>query len=112
MSIAPVTVLASSGSLDLAGNWNTLWTSLTAATGFSHVQTLLAIIGLIVIVIAIGVYLFERRRGGGAKHINVLWAALAGALLSGPNVILPAILGLLDFVVNSIASGLTNIGNH
>lgn len=107
----PTTVLAASNSLDLAGNWNTLWTSLTAATGFSHVQTFLSVIGLILVVLAIGKYLFDRRRGNSAQHTTVLWAALAGALLSAPDVVLPGLLGALDFVVNSISGALNNLGH-
>jgi len=64
---------------------------------------------MLLVVAAILTYLWERRRGGdGGKggHTKILWAIIIGAILAAPSVVIPAILTIVDFVANVIASGL------
>ncbi|WIB65535.1 hypothetical protein [Curtobacterium sp. MCBD17_040] len=107
----PTTTLAA-GSVNLSGSWSTLWGAISSATGWSHVQTFLSVIGVVIIIGSIAVYLFERRRGGGGRHMNILWAGLFGALLAAPSLIIPTALSLIDFVIGVLVNSVGSLAGH
>lgn len=92
-----------SGSINLAGAWDSFWKSISGALG-TQVTGLMTIIGVLLVVFAIGKWIFDKRRGGGATNGlgPLLWALIAGALLAGPGVVIPAFLGILDSVINML----------
>jgi hypothetical protein len=99
----------SGSSVDLAGSWQTLWSSINGSIG--GLLKILGIVGLLLVVGSVLKWLWERRRGGVGgglqAHSNVLFTAVLGALLAAPNFMVPWILTVLDTIVNAIAS----IGN-
>ncbi len=95
--------------VDLESSWSTLWSSISSEWG--QLSTLLTIIGLLLVVFAFGKYIFDRRRGGGGHAqglTTVLWTLVAGSLLAAPDLIIPAVLSILDYVINGIGSALTH----
>jgi len=102
-----VSLIIATASINFASSWTTFWSSISGSLG--KLPTLLGIIGMLLVVAAILTYLWERRRGGdGGKggHSKILWAIIVGAILAAPSVVIPAILTIVDFVANVIASGL------
>jgi len=101
------TIIATA-SINFASSWTTFWSSISGSLG--KLPTLLGIIGMLLVVSAILTYLWERRRNGGGgqtkDHSKILWAIIIGAILAAPSVVIPAILTIVDFVANVIASGL------
>lgn len=91
-------------SINLAGSWTTFWTKISGSLG-TFTNTL-ALVGMLLVVGAIVAYVWERRRGGQANHSKVLWTMLVGGILAGPNIFIPGILTLADFVINAFHSAI------
>ncbi|GAA4188812.1 hypothetical protein GCM10022288_15640 [Gryllotalpicola kribbensis] len=91
------------GTINFKGAWDTTWRSISGVIG-PQVTGLMTIIGVLLVVFAVGKWIFDKRRGGGAASGlgPVLWALIAGALLAAPGVIIPAFLGILDTVINML----------
>lgn len=89
--------------IDFAASWTKLWTTISGALG--GLSTLLAVVGMLLVVGGILGYVWERRKGQGS-HQKLLWTILLGACLAGPTVTIPAILTLFDFVANVLVSAL------
>jgi hypothetical protein len=89
--------------VDLAGAWDKMWSAIQLVTG-EEVTTLLTFIGAVLVIFAIGKFIFDKRRGGGATSglTAVIWTLVAGALLAAPNLIIPLALTLLDWIINAI----------
>jgi len=101
------TIIATAANINFAGSWSTFYHAISGSLG--KLTTILGIIGMLLVVAAILTYLWERRRGGGdgkGDHTKILWAIIVGAILAAPSVVIPAILTIVDFVANVIASGL------
>lgn len=104
------TILAAGDkTVDLAGGWSTFWTGIQKGNPtFSSITTLMTVIGTIVVVMAFGKWLWEKRKGtggggGGGRSDGILWALAAGAMLAAPNLIIPIVLTILDTVANGVA---------
>ena len=95
--------------VNFAGSWTTFWSSISGSLG--GLTTLLAVVGMLLVVVAIITYIWERRRGatGGRGHSGVLWTIVAGMVLAAPNVVLPGVLTLVDFLANTISSAITKL---
>lgn len=93
------------GTVDLTSGWNTLWGAIQGVIG-GPVMTLLTIIGVILVIASISSYFFQKRRGGGAMQGlgPVMWTLVCGALLAAPQVIIPLVLTLLDFAINTLVA--------
>lgn len=89
--------------VNLAGGWNTLWSAISTVIG-GQIMLILTIIGVIMVVFAIGKYFFDKRRGGSAGQGLgvVLWTLVFGSILAAPQVIIPLLLTILDLVINAI----------
>ena len=92
-------ILASATTVNFAGDWTSVDTALNSALGPSLV-TFLGVVGTLLIVLSVAKYLWDRRRGGGGNHQHVLYTTLFGAILAVPAVVMPAILTIVDAVVN------------
>lgn len=108
MIIRPV---AEGGTIDLKSGWDQLWNAVSGViTG--QVTSLLTIAGVILLIFAIGKFIFDKRRGGG--HTQglgiVVWTLVAGALLAAPQIIIPTALTILDYIINAIVSLVNGAG--
>lgn len=89
--------------VNLTGGWNTLWSAISGAIG-GQVMAILTIIGVVLVVFAIGKYFFDKRRGGGVTQGLgvVMWTLVFGAILAAPQAIIPLLLTILDLLINTI----------
>ena len=83
-----------------------MWNSITSTTGLGGLTALLDSLGAVLVVVGIVAYVLERRRNKDANHHKLLMTILLGSILSGPGLVLPLILGLLDLAVNAAAAHL------
>lgn len=83
-------------------NWVDGWNRLIAVVP-SNVLTFMTVLGVVILVIAIIGFFWQRRKGGGAGLQGFPWIAviLAGAL-AGPQLVIPAIIGVLQFIVGFV----------
>lgn len=98
-----VTVMAA-GDVDLAGSWETFMAAIEGSAG--PILKLLGVIGVLVVVLAIVKWAWDRRRGqggfGGGQSSGAIWGALlVGALLSAPTVVIPLVLEIFDVIANA-----------
>ena len=78
----------------LAEGWNNLWGNFSSR--FRMAVNFANMIGVALIAWGIFKYIWDRRRGGGGNVGGTLMFILAGLFLAGPDVILPALLKLVD----------------
>ena len=96
----PVALLASATTVNFASDWTSVDSAINSALGSSLI-TFLGVIGTLLIVFSVVKYIWDKRRGGGGGgHTHVMYTLLIGAILAVPSVIMPAILTILDGVVN------------
>lgn len=87
------------GDVNLKGSWSSFWGAISG--GFGGLTTMLSIVGVGLVVVAIGKWVWDRRRQGGAGNHQPLWGALlVGALLCAPTVLMPLLLTVMDAVAN------------
>lgn len=92
-------ILASTTTVNFAGDWSKIQSDLNSALGPSLV-TFLGVVGAVLIVLSVAKYFWDRRRGGGGNHQHVLFTVLIGVILAAPSVVMPGILTIIDGVVN------------
>lgn len=86
--------------VNLKANWSKVWSSISKPLG--PIMPVVGAIGVLLVVAAIGRWLWDRRRGGSGagSHSALLWTTLVGALLCAPSFLLPVLLFVIDGVVN------------
>lgn len=85
----------------LVNGWNALWEALPNS---GAIGTILAVIGVLIIVLALLKWAWERRRGS-VNAQGFPWMALVfAAILAGPNITLPIILGIGDALINLVGN--------
>ena len=102
-------VLPTQDDIDLSGGWDEVWSEVESTLG--DITTLMTVVGVVLVVFAIGSWLWERRRGGGMGgqgNSKLLWTGLFGAALAAPAVIFPIGLTLLDLFLNFLVGFLPN----
>ena len=93
--------MASAGKVNFSGQWSTAWGKITGnITGF---LVILGIVGVLMVVVGIGKYVWDKRRGG-ANPSNLAWTVGIGMILCAPSVVIPLLLKILDQVVNAVLS--------
>lgn len=95
-------VVAGATSIDLGGSWSSLWAVVNQGD-WATLSKLLSWFGVGLIVFAIIKFFWDKRRGGGAGGGGsqaVLYSAIFGGLLAAPELLIPALLGVLDLVIN------------
>ena len=92
-------ILASTTTVNFAGDWNSVNTALNSALG-STLITFLGVVGTLLIVFSVIKYIWDRRRTGQGNHTHVMWTLAIGAILAVPSVVMPSILTVLDAVVS------------
>lgn len=90
--------------VNLRGSWLKFWQAVTG--GYDGLINMMAIIGVALVVFALIKWAWDRRRGGSmGQGAQPLWGALIpGAILAAPNVILPILLQILDWLANIVLS--------
>jgi hypothetical protein len=97
-------MLANTGEIDLSGGWTTVWNAISGP--LATFTTFLTAVGVIIIVMAVLKFLWDKRRGsggggGGQGASSIGWAIALGAVLAGPNLILPLVLEVVDIFANA-----------
>lgn len=101
-------LFAADDKINLAEGWDKVYTPIRDALG-PNILNLLTAVGVIVVVAAIGKWMWDKRRGGGmggggrGMTDQIGWSLLLGATLSAPALIIPIFLKILDAVANGIA---------
>lgn len=85
--------------VDLSGAWDTVWSAISDSAG-QQLTTFLTVVGVIVLVAALGAYVWGRMRKQGDLG-KVLWAIVVGAILAAPGVIFPILLSIVDVIANA-----------
>lgn len=98
-------VLAAASKVDLSSGWNKFWTELEKASGIQGIFTLMTAIGALMVVGSVLKWMWDKRRsggggGGGKGSEGVLWTLVVGCMLAAPNLLIPAILTVIDIVAN------------
>ncbi|NDL60236.1 hypothetical protein [Phytoactinopolyspora mesophila] len=97
-------ILASDDSrIDLKDGWEKVWVPLKAGMGGDELVTALTAIGVCIVAFAVIKWLWGRRRSGpqaaGAGGGLMVMLAI-GCVLAAPNMLLPLVLGLVDWLTN------------
>lgn len=88
------------GKINLKGSWDSLWNALQGQAG--PILDLCAVVGVVIVVAALGKWFWERRRGqGGGNSSGIWWALAIGCMLSAPSIIIPICLFMFDVVANA-----------
>lgn len=85
--------------VNLEGSWSQLWGRISGVA--PGLFTLLAMIGVGLLVFALATFIWKKR-SGGANPQSLMWSAAIGALLSAPSIIIPMLLKLIDLVINLV----------
>lgn len=101
MKPGATTVLA--GEVDLGGSWEQFWNAVQGQAG--PILDLLGVIGVLMVVLAVVKWAWDRRRGQGGgygQQSNAIWGALLiGSILSAPGIVLPIVLYMFDVIANA-----------
>lgn len=116
ISTASIQAAAVGEDVDLAGSWDKFWKALMGAGQVQGLFNVLAIVGVALIAWAIVKWAWDRRRGGGGGFGGggggggITGALLVGVILAAPNLILPAVLNVLDLVIDAVVKIWQNNG--
>lgn len=99
------TYLPTADAVDFSGSWTTFWGA--ASPELNSIVTLLGIIGLLMVAGGIIMWIYRKSRGGGGNTSGLVWTIVIGGILAGPNFLIPIILNVVDFFINTIASVLS-----
>ncbi len=88
-----------SGSANFANSWNTFWNSLSG-TGIGTVTKWVAIVGMVLVVFAVGKYINDRRKGQRGNHIGLILTVVLGLILSNPGTFVGYLLDIVDGIAN------------
>lgn len=95
------------GKINLESGWKNVWGIVkSAAPGLSE---LLLAIGVILVVFALGKWLWDKRKSGGGDSSALMWTAIVGAALAGPEILFPLLLKLVDWLLNGVL-GILKLG--
>lgn len=95
--------------IDFSSQWDRLWADLSPE--LKGGLELAALIGMLLVVMSLAGYLWQRSRGQNAQLKTVLWMMLFGAVLCAPGIIIPLLLRIVDMVANLVAGvGTSTLG--
>lgn len=97
-------MLANEDPINLSGGWGTIIDAIGGTLG--PFLTLMTATGVIVIVMAVFKFMWDKRRGGGMGQggSQIGWAIALGALLAGPMLLIPIMLTFVDIIANAVVS--------
>lgn len=86
------------GEVDLAEGFNRLW---DAIPNSGQVSVVMSIIAVIIVIITVVPWLWQRRKGGMNGFSGFPWIAVVIAgILAGPQLVFPLILNILSVILN------------
>lgn len=88
--------------VDFAGAWDAFWSRAQGQLG--DILVLAGIVGVLLVVGALVMYFYRKSRGGGGNTTGLVWTMVVGGILAAPAFLIPIILNVVDFVINTIAS--------
>lgn len=88
-------------SIDLVSAWNTFWNTVGGVIS-GPVQTTITVIGIGLILFTVVKYLWDKRRGTGGKTSPIWWTLVFGGVLIAPQVLIPLLLSVLQWVINLV----------
>lgn len=101
------------GKVDLSGLWDKFYGALTASTGFDKISLILGIVGLLVVLIALCKFFWDKRNGGGMGGRggggNLMWPIMVGLFLSAPSIVIPVFLQIIDIILNAVVTLMTRV---
>lgn len=103
-------IVAAGDEVNFSSGWKTLWSGLTDAGNMTNVMKILTAVGVILLLLSLGGWIWGKRKGGslGQGTGGVLIVLIIGCALSAPNLLIPAILGVVDGIGNGIAGLFTS----
>lgn len=94
-------LILAGNTINLSGQWSKFWNAVKAAIG-TQGTNLMAIIGVALVVFALGKWVWDRRRGGGGSNAGLIWMLVIGGILAAPDIIFPILLTITDWIVNTL----------
>lgn len=95
--------------VNFKGAWTTFWGAFQGA--WSSLAILITIFGLLLVLFAVGKWIWAKRKGGGGGASNgMIWSFVIGVILMAPEWLIPIFLGAVDFIANGIISVLSRVG--
>lgn len=87
--------------IDISRHWETAWSALTRLAG-GGLTTVMAWVGLAIVASSVVVLIWRKfRRKGEQGQAGMLgWAIAFGAILAGPDLLIPLVLNVVDAVAN------------
>lgn len=98
-------IVAAGDKVDLSSGWSTLWSGLTGSGNMANVMKILTAIGVVLLLGSLLGWIWGKRKGGSLASggAGVFIVLIVGCILSAPNLLLPAVLGIIDGIGNGIA---------
>lgn len=88
--------------VDFVSGWDSLWGPIRSG-GNGNLIVVASAIGVLLIIVAVLGFLWKKRKGGGGGAGASLGIPLTiGAILAGPNVVIPLLLRFAQFIVNIV----------
>lgn len=88
--------------VDLRTPWNNVINGIAGTAG-QNLLTLLAAVGVLILVFALLSFFWQRRKGGGMSGMGSLtMPIIIGGILAAPRVVIPILLWLIEVAVNFI----------
>lgn len=87
----------------LASSWQTFWSGLTGNSGIFF--NVLGVVAAVLIVGVLVMWLFKKARGRSEGFGSLgIWLIVC-AFLAAPGIIIPAVLRIVDAIINMLAGG-------
>lgn len=80
------------------GQWATFWGAVTSAA--PQLVNALGFVAFLILLFALVKYFIERAKGSGGNTKKFLGMALIAGIFALPNILLPMVLGVFDWVAN------------
>jgi len=95
--------------INLAANWSSFWGKISGPLG--PFLNLFALVGAILIAFGIVKWILDMRKGGGgmASHKKLIFTILIGAILAGPDIVIPVFLTIIDGAASPLVSILKSL---
>ncbi|MFE6966706.1 hypothetical protein ACFVAJ_16480 [Agromyces sp. NPDC057679] len=92
-------IIHTAAQVDLTGAWSTFWSTVSSAFS-GPLKVVLIVVGVGLIAFSILKFIWDKRRGGGARQSPIWWTLAIGGLLIAPDVLIPVVLSILEWVIN------------